>query len=177
LTNRDLHKMIQDVLANACRLFGFDVDIEINIRNMGRLGGTAERRGHHLLLNLNEQLTTVDRAEAYNTVSHEIAHLVCYRFPHLGKGHDAGWKRVHRALGGDGSRCHDMPLKKAKRTRQAVYQINGSTVNIGLTRHKRIQSRTRSSPEFLRDSHSAGNVHWKDCSLLRMGVDIRYLMG
>jgi hypothetical protein len=39
-------------------------------------------------------------------VAHEVAHLVCYARPDLGRKHDMGWKRVCVALGGDGKRTH-----------------------------------------------------------------------
>lgn len=38
------------------------------------------------------------------TVPHEIAHIVCYMNPNLGRNHDSGWKRVCMSLGGSGSR-------------------------------------------------------------------------
>jgi len=41
-----------------------------------------------------------------DTVPHEVAHTVCQAFPRMGRNHDAGWKRVCIALGGNGSRCY-----------------------------------------------------------------------
>jgi len=38
-----------------------------------------------------------------DTVPHEVAHIVCYANPALGRKHDAGWRRVCIALGGNGS--------------------------------------------------------------------------
>jgi len=143
MTNSDLHNMINDVLAKARSLFHFDMKVEINIRNMGRVGGTAQLIGNRYILNLNEQLMNSGYQNAFETVTHEIAHLVCFRFPHLGRNHDRGWKRVDRLLGGTGARCHSMPLEKKRRTRKAIYHIDGRQLEIGYTQHQRIQNGRR----------------------------------
>ncbi len=140
---------IQEVCELASRIFGVDLaeKIVVDIRNCGRSAGIAGHqfqfgRTPKLTLTLNEQL--VNDQDVYklleDTIPHEIAHLVCFLRPDLGKNHDKGWKRVCIMLGGNGSRCHQYDLKKARRTRKAVYDIFGQETNIGLTVHRRIQS-------------------------------------
>jgi predicted SprT family Zn-dependent metalloprotease len=41
-----------------------------------------------------------------NATAHEVAHIVCFMNPSLGRDHDQGWKRVCVALGGNGSIYH-----------------------------------------------------------------------
>lgn len=36
------------------------------------------------------------------TLPHHFAHIVCMHWPNLGEGHDIGWQRVCKALGGTG---------------------------------------------------------------------------
>ena len=43
-----------------------------------------------------------------NTVLHEIAHAIVGP----GEGHGAYWRSTHIALGGDGSRCHDVQISR-----------------------------------------------------------------
>jgi predicted SprT family Zn-dependent metalloprotease len=77
------------------------------------------------------------------TVPHEIAHMVCY-YTGLGKGHNAGWKRVCRILGGDGKRCYDaaergVTFKLGRRTREYKYDNGVTSVWLGASRHKKLQ--------------------------------------
>ena len=151
MTARDqVFKKIQEVCKLASELFGVQIEdtLTIDIRNCGTSAGTAAYQRQNfgsvtrLTLTLNEQL--VNDQDVYklleDTIPHEIAHLVCYLRPELGKNHDKGWKRVCIMLGGNGNRCHQYDLKKARRTRKAVYNIYGQETNIGLTVHKRIQA-------------------------------------
>lgn len=143
---------ILDAIKNVCHKANdlFDVDlssIEIEFRNSGRSAGIAScrRAGGRVIdlkITLNSQLVNDWGAPKLigGTIPHEIAHLVCYLRPELGRDHDRGWKRVCIALGGSGARCHTTPLKKARRTRKAIYNINGEPTDIGLTVHRRVQA-------------------------------------
>lgn len=139
------HQEIRDTLDKAYELFGYRYTPSTSFDNMGRCAGQAVSRSGMHYIRLNVQLLNDEYCEQLvDTIRHEIAHLVCIWNPRLGRGHDAGWKRVAAALGAKPERCHELPLKKARRTRKAVYNVNGEELTIGLTVHKRIQSCTRS---------------------------------
>lgn len=52
------------------------------------------------------------REHFFNTVTHEIAHILAPPTRELGRRkwdlHGLAWKRMHRSLGGNGERCHSM---------------------------------------------------------------------
>lgn len=129
----------------AKELYGFDMPVKSIFRNTGRAGGKAQRRWNEYSVIFNTQLLADQTIEEVinEVVPHEIAHLVCFWNPSLGNNHDRGWQRVCIALGGSGKRTHDMPVKKARRTKKAIYQINGQEMQVGVTQHKRIQTRER----------------------------------
>ena len=141
MNRKEAQHEIERVLGKARELFNFTPSIETRFDNMGRIAGEARHRYGRYTLRLNLQLLTPEYAhEAVDTIAHEIAHLVCYFNPRLGKNHDAGWRRVCIMLGGSGSRTHELPLKKARRTRKAIYNVRGNELNLGLTKHKRLQA-------------------------------------
>lgn len=74
-----------------------------------------------------------------DTIPHEVAHIVCFIRPELGKNHDAGWKRVCRMLGGDDSRTHTMNLSAGKQKTEYDYLVGGEIVKLGPKRHARLQ--------------------------------------
>jgi len=74
-----------------------------------------------------------------NTVPHELAHIVCFVAPRLGRDHDSGWRRVCRALGGNGESRHTQQVTYAK-GKTFYYTTNmGHTVAMSVIRHRRIQ--------------------------------------
>ena len=139
---------VKEVCSTAQSLFGVNLSIiQIVIRNCGKAAGKASclrygSRVTDLKLILNSQLVNDDDASKLieEVIPHEIAHLVCFVRPELGKNHNRGWSHVCIQLGGSGECCHRYDLNKARRTRKAVYDINGHVMDIGLTIHKRIQS-------------------------------------
>ena len=75
-----------------------------------------------------------------DTVPHELAHIVCYFKPSLGRKHDGGWRRVCLDLGGNGKRCHNNTITYAKgRTYQYTTRL-GHKVIMSETRHNRVQA-------------------------------------
>lgn len=77
-----------------------------------------------------------------DTVPHEVAHTVCQAFPKFGRNHDAGWKRVCLALGGNGRRCYgedDAPEAIAANRPYVYITTNGSTVRVTKVIHSKIQ--------------------------------------
>lgn len=141
-TKQFAQQEIRDTLQLAFDLYGYDLHPTTSFDNMGRCAGRAVREGYSThKIRLNVQLLNDEyRDQLIDTIRHEIAHLVTYFNPRLGKGHDAGWKRVAASLGAKPERCHQLPLKKVRRTRKAIYDVRGNEIPVGLTVHKRIQS-------------------------------------
>lgn len=120
--------------------------VKIRYDIKGRCAGQARHRGGvyelrfnpEAILNYNEDMTK-------DTIPHEVAHLVCFARRELGSGHDAGWKAVCRALGGDDSRTHDMTLTAAKQVTRYKYTMpNGKVYELAGKQHNAIQSGSRS---------------------------------
>ena len=110
-----MRQRTQEVLQVAERLYGVKIEPTISFNLKGRVAGWAgckfcalTRKATQFSLRFNCELIQGEHFEdmMQNTVSHEVAHLVCYARPDLGRKHDAGWKRVCVALGGDGKRTH-----------------------------------------------------------------------
>lgn len=126
----------------------------------GRAAGWARglKDGKYKLRFNREAIDLYHEDMVENTIPHEVAHLVCYARPELGKRHDFGWKAVCRGLGGDDSRTHDMSLTAAKivpSRRQKYTTDSGRICNVGPKHHKMLQAgRTdifmRNPKEFLR---------------------------
>ena len=77
------------------------------------------------------------------TIAHEIAHIVAYATKR-GRGHNAGWRRIDRSLGGDGTRCNNNPairtVAKARRTVEYLYRgERGTQIWVGPVHHNRLQ--------------------------------------
>lgn len=106
----------REVLAKAEALYGVKINPSIAFNLRGRVAGWAgckfcmiTRQATQFSLRFNSELIQGKHFDDMmnNTVPHEVAHLVCYARPDLGRKHDSGWQRVCLALGGDGRRCHD----------------------------------------------------------------------
>lgn len=106
----------QEVMQKAKSLFGVDVSsatIQFNLR--GRTAGLAGCRycamtgRKSLSLRYNCEIINGDQFEDFlaEVIPHEVAHLCGFVDPRLGRKHDAGWRRVCVALGGNGSTRHD----------------------------------------------------------------------
>lgn len=111
MTNRT-----QEVLNKAEALYGVKINPTIAFNLRGRVAGWAgckfcalTRKATQFSLRFNREIIQGDHFEDMmkNTVPHEIAHLICFSRPELGRNHDAGWKQVCMALGGDGKRAHN----------------------------------------------------------------------
>lgn len=119
-----------------------DVTVRADIRGMcaGRGGYKVNFGRREYYLNFNAEAVEKHWDEMVkDTIPHEIAHVICYIRPELGKNHDRGWKRVCRSLGGDDSRTHDMLLTPAKRKFRHEYNVNGASVMVGPKHHAAIQ--------------------------------------
>ena len=77
-----------------------------------------------------------------DTVPHEVAHSVCQAFPQFGRRHDAGWRRVCLALGGNGQRCYtaeDAPEAVAAQRPFTYVTTTGAQVTVSPIIHRKIQ--------------------------------------
>lgn len=143
-----VYKAIKEVAQKAQNLYAVDLStVKIILRNCGKAGGKASCRKFpngqvtDMKIIINTQLVNDENVSVLinEIIPHEIAHLVCFVRPGLGRNHDRGWSRVCIALGGIGTRTGKFGVTKARRTRKAVYQINGESVDIGIRVHNKIQ--------------------------------------
>lgn len=107
-------------IAEGKRLYNLDLSVvKVRLDVKGRTAGWAlvdPRKPHdhgRYTIRLNVQMICAADPNAFNhilneTISHEMAHIICGMNPQLGRKHDAGWKAVHNALGGGGKRCHSI---------------------------------------------------------------------
>ncbi len=108
-------------LKEAFDMFGIDyypaqVSIRISLTGTSVAGkaGYKERNGvRRYYIDFNARAIERYPDELFDlTIPHEIAHIVCYMNPKLGKGHNYGWQWVCKSLGGDGKRHHTMDLSR-----------------------------------------------------------------
>jgi predicted SprT family Zn-dependent metalloprotease len=87
-----------------------DVDVRFDIRGH-RIAGQAGHRYGTFFLRFHPVACEQHLQEMLDeVVPHEVAHLVCYEKPLLGRKHNWGWKNVCIGLGGTGSRTHTLNL-------------------------------------------------------------------
>jgi len=120
------------------------VDVRFDLT--GRAAGIAGWRGNSYYLRFNVkhmQLGGQTWEHLLNdTVPHEVAHTVCQSNPQFGRNHDAGWKRVCIALGGNGKRCYsedDAPEAIAAARPYVYVTTNGHEVRVTKVIHSKIQ--------------------------------------
>jgi SprT protein len=133
--------MVEEILAKARLLYGVDLSAtKIIFTNMGRTNaGEAIQEDGELTLRFNSQVPK-ERLIA-EVIPHEVAHLVCYRRPELGKNHCDGWKSICIALGGIGTRTIEgLDLKPSKTYRKFLYRTDyGNDVVLSTIRHNKLQ--------------------------------------
>lgn len=112
----------------------------------GRTAGWAKSREWRVEINTHIAAQNLEMMK--DTVSHEIAHMVCFATG-LGNGHNAGWKRVHRMLGGSSSRTYCAKTEgvtaiRARSVKEFLYAFGRAddSMWVGPTQHKRIQTLT-----------------------------------
>ena len=134
------------VFEKAKELYGVDMSkVAIRFDLKGRVGGMACARGtilartYHMRFNYDMVLRETDEMVDV-VVPHEIAHIVCFLKPELGRNHDYGWARVCRALGGTGDRTHDMDVVYGKGTTYEYTTDRGHKVRLNDRRHQHVQS-------------------------------------
>ncbi len=137
----------QQVLNLAERLYGVKIQPMISFNLKGRVAGFASckfcaitRKATQFSLRFNCEIIQGDHFEDMMnlTIPHEIAHLICYARPELGRKHDTGWKRVCVALGGDGKRTHNYDV--VVRGRWDYLTDRGNKVSVTKKYHAYVQA-------------------------------------
>jgi len=115
------------------------IDIRFDLR--GRAAGMAgrDRQGYYVRFNTDMMQNSSWDHLIQDTVPHELAHIVCYVNPLLGRNHNPGWARVCRQLGGTGSRCHKEQVTYATGKTYYYTTSTGHTVTLSQQRHRKIQ--------------------------------------
>ena len=109
----EITQKTKQMLELAKKLYGVEINPSISYNLRGRVAGSAGCKfcaGQRVYtLRYNRELIGGKHFEDIRdeTVPHEVAHLVCYARPELGRKHDMGWQRVCVALGGNGKTRHD----------------------------------------------------------------------
>ena len=127
------------------RLFNVDLSVvQVRYDLRGKTAGTAGARGfagaRSYFVRLNHQMINGEGFDHIvgSTISHEYAHIICYMRPELGRGHDYGWKSVHRKMGGTGKRTHNVDVH-ANLGCYIYTTDRGVTVEVGKTQHNKLQ--------------------------------------
>ena len=136
-----------DCIARAEKMYGLDMSkVQVRFDLKGTAAGMAGMQGMRwaptCYLRFN---TTMINGAGYahvlnDTVPHEVAHMVCFMSPRLGKGHNSGWARVCRALGGSGETRHNEEVVYAKGNTYEYTCTQGTTARFSQQRHNKIQS-------------------------------------
>jgi len=101
----------------------------------GRTAGNAQ--GLSFKININ--LIHKDYDNMVDTVKHEVAHLIEWKFSRK-LSHSPRWKRYMRMIGGDPSRCHDMEIPPARKTRRAEFMCSncGKKFEVSIMKSERL---------------------------------------
>lgn len=134
----------QEVLERARQLYGVVIQPTISFNLTGRVAGWAGCKhcagGRLYTLRFNQQMIAGKHFEDImnETVPHEVAHLVCFARPDLGRNHDTGWRRVCLALGGNGKTRHEYDVVLAGGWDYITDR--GIKVTIGARHHARVMA-------------------------------------
>jgi len=160
------------VLATASALYSMDLShVSIRFDLKGRAAGMACQRGAQMYMRFNRDMLTREAFDHVinNTVPHEIAHIVCFKNPSLGRGHDSGWERVCVRLGGSGATRHKEDVVYGKGTTYEYTTTTGHKVRLSEQRHRGIQS-----GNAIRWKHGMGITN-QTCAYSIVGIQGRTL--
>ncbi len=149
-------------LIEVAKSYGFSIpDIHVYFTLKGTAAGRASRRVGVYSMNFNARMMLEEWDHIINdTVPHELAHILCYYNPVLGKNHDAGWKRICVLLGGSGKSTHNKEVMYAKGKTYEYTTEHGMVVRLSQTRHNRIQA---GAQYYLMQNGKRDQIH-KDCA-------------
>jgi predicted SprT family Zn-dependent metalloprotease len=135
-----------EVIEKAKALYGMDlskvrISFDLVGKSAGRAGGTMFRgTGDKYWVKFNRDMLGREAFDHVlnNTVPHEFAHVVCFMNPDLGKGHDYGWEKVCRALGGTGAQFHKEEVVYGKGLTYEYTTSTGHKVRLSQQRHNKV---------------------------------------
>jgi predicted SprT family Zn-dependent metalloprotease len=131
------------VFAKAKELYNLDLsNVSIRFDLKGRAAGMACKRGFQYHMRFNRDMLTREAFDHVlnNTVPHEIAHIVCFMNPMLGRSHDSGWARVCRQLGGTGATRHKEDVVYGKGSTYEYMTTAGHAVRVSEKIHRNVQT-------------------------------------
>lgn len=141
-------KIVRDCVDKAVEEFGLCAikNVHISYDLKGRCAGQAVKRHGAYFLRFNfDAIKLYFEDMAREAVPHEVAHLVCFENPRLGKNHDRGWKNICRILGGSGNRTHNLQLERARKVKRFVYRLSdGTEVQLTKGKHEKVQANSKS---------------------------------
>jgi predicted SprT family Zn-dependent metalloprotease len=139
---QEVRNKVAELVTKANQVYNITLpDVAIRFDLKGRCAGQAgfKHGQYYMRFNL-EMMRGAGWDHIINdTVPHELAHIVCFFKPALGRQHDNGWRRVCMMLGGSGERCHSEEVVYAKGHTFAYTTSTGHTVSVSETIHRRIQ--------------------------------------
>jgi SprT protein len=147
----------KECFAKAHQMYGLDLSmVSIRFDLKGKSWGIAGRRDgrYYLRYNMHFILNHLDET-LKEVVPHEVAHIVCFMNPRLGRNHDFGWQRVCRALGGIGTRTHNKEVVFGKGCTYEYTADNGQKIRLSETKHKRMQA---GKYKWLRSQSGGGTI-------------------
>lgn len=139
------------VYAIALTEYGVDMtQVRISFDLRGRAAGKAGGKRYsdpvmsNYYMKFNRDMLT---REAFDhvlneTVPHEIAHIICFAKPQLGKNHDAGWEKVCIKLGGTGNRTHKEEVVYGNGITYEYTTTRGHQVRLSERKHRAVQQGT-----------------------------------
>lgn len=155
----------KEIIGMASKLYDIDLStVKIDFNLKGRAAGRASRVNCQYTVSFNADML---HREAFDhllnaTVPHEFAHIICFMRPSLGDGHNSGWERVCKSLGGSGARFHKEDVVFGKGITAEYITTTGKTVRISQVVHKRVQS-------GVTYSYRDGSKITKECSFTIVG--------
>ena len=138
---RLIQQKIAELTQKANQLYGITLPhIELQFNIKGTVAGYAQQRNGQYKMRFNQVMMLNEGWDHIitDTVPHELAHIVCFFKPSLGRNHNYGWQRVCIALGGNGKRCHNEEVSYAH---GSVYYTSttGFVIPVSNIRHQKIQ--------------------------------------
>lgn len=133
------------------------IDISFNLR--GTVAGWAGRENGKYWMKFNSDMIANDSFDHIlnDAISHELAHIVCYFNPYLGKNHNYGWQQVCKSLGGNGKRCHSEKVNYAKGDTFEYVSSTGKKHKVSQIIHNRIQQNHRMWYNY---RNGGGRIDW-----------------
>ena len=139
---------VAEILAQAQAQYGVKIEAQVLFNLTGGTAGTASCRFSPITgdvgdykLRFNRELVMGKHFEDMlkNTIAHEIAHLVTYARPDLGRNHNAGWRKICIELGGNGKTRHNYEI--TPRGGGFTYKAScGTEILVSKQMHNKIQA-------------------------------------